>query len=667
MSSASTDQLSSQFASTLAFGFGDNGPFISAGISLLYGLFGSTPTSDLVKQVQDMLNTAVSDMESFYISQEIKSAGAHATGFYENIKIVTQDNDNTIPTLVNLVSSLSDQFGVANLQFSSDLATMASPDIINIGNFFDYSDDAALQVLLSCISARMAAEKAVILAAGQVFESRGANETEGGNASATVADDALSQQHAQYVVDAYANLRQIIYGVREPRSWVKLDGSCLNPGDVLLPYQYLCSPGNKYYLALTESGSCALYAGSDPNNCAGMIWISQPSAGKITDSYLIMESSGSLSVYTGSPGAGGSLIWSEIARSGYGTPSNMATVTDYGNLYLSSVQESGMPLWAAFSEPVSAGQIPPPAPPQMLLFDTIYPDINQFIFNWPRIVGQQDQYQKKLADPSFNPWMVDGQSSDINGFAQEYGWSMAIKQLLGFRKLTRILSLGPLVPFNTRSCQQVSVSGGFGGWSGWECTGGSGYAFTDTVDSTGSFSAQDGYPSDGTQAGQTPNALCQGDVQTAWNTQFNKISQALSDSTKWDQCYATISTWESSFVELGGYIPGNAPEAPSIDTWSAASADPGSVWNKAESVQYAISFQNTTSGRSLRSPFTMLTTVSGRSCPTISISGTIPDGTTSVEIWRAFTPIDGLQAPSFSVPTIVDSIAPTVASWTDTD
>jgi len=677
-------QIAQDVAMNLAFGLGEAGPFVAAGLSVFFGLFssGSPALQELADEILNRIDEAVSELEQFETQAEIRNAGDDAKGFFTQIHGYASENDNTAPTLEDRVDALWTAFGPEMTQLVKDTEAMTERDILALGRFVDFPSDSALHVLVSLLTARIAAHKAVMLGARQIWEQLGPDASADGDSSATVADDLAAQKYMQRGVDAYQDLQVLIFGARTaPAAWTKLSGDRLQTWGMIQPRQYLVSASGLFYCAMCDDGAFAVYSGGGPDDCKGLSWKSTPSAGRLTPSYLVLQSDANLCVYDiggegQSPGpAHGPLLWQSATPT---TATNLILVMqDDGNLCLyGDVPASpdwnpddpfhfGNPalphhlLWSTFQ---SWPSNPRPArtsnfvTPELSLFDAANSDLGLLIAEWQSAATTlQPQYLSRLNDTTYNPWPDSAEMAD---FAGAFGWAAALRQLLTFRKIARLGALGLVGTYGSRDCHTtfVPMAGPI-----TTCSGETGYQYTDSANPAGSYSHADDYDDDA----ETPSNTYQDDVQSHWNSYWSTISNQLSDPNAWNQYAAVADAWIEKTIELGTFIPADAPpNTLMISDWGPSAPSSGSGWNLAATVTYAISYE-TESGMGLRSDFLPAEPITGAG-PTLSGFPTAPDGVTQIRIWRKFV---AKAAPSttFEVPRLVGSVVPGTTSWTDTD
>ena len=670
MPTSQSSQAAEQVASNLAFGLGEAGPFVAAGLSLFFGLFGSGASGPpLAQQIRNMINDAIDELEHFHQSDEIAAAASDAQAFLSQMKTYLSDGDNTVPTVCARVDGLAQAYGYEVMKLVTATVDVSRPDLIKAASFIDFADDLGVQALVSLLTARIAAEKSIILGGLFVMQSIGPEASRDGNASATVQDDLDAQKYLQIAADSYCHLVTLIRGAEGLKPpYTRLPGDRLVVGGQILPRQYLASASGKFHCALREDGTLAVFAGPDPDHRTGLSWTSAPSAGRLTSAYLVLQGDSNLCLYDiggvgQSPGAGhGPLLWQSQ------TPVDVADVAlvmqDDGNLCLyehpgapgSSLIWSTVQTWPSNPTP---GKMSGFTVPALSLFDPHHPDLGLLIDSWQSLAPQlQPQYKKTLADGGFNPWAAGTNAMSMADFAAAYGWAPAVRQLLGLRKLARLAALNVVSQYNTRQWHQVKSPRG-GGSS--YVTGESGYSFTDDDDGSANYNHDDDYE-DGTD---NLTHTYPDDVQNHWNAHWGDVKTHLSDSTLWDSYASFTDDWSEKVIELGQFIPANAPTHElQITAWGPAPSDATSGWAKASTVSYALTYQ-TSSGRSLRSTFTTPEPVKGTS-PVLTGWPTPPAGVLQIEIWRKFVARDA-PSTTFEVPRKVGVVTPGVTSWTDSD
>lgn len=684
--SNNTYQVATQVATTLGFAFGaEAGPFVSAGVSLFMGIF--APNSDTSQQfeqhMQILLDSAVADLKKFEVEQAINGAANDAASFMGAMRDDLSANDNSVSNLTQRLATLSDNYGFANLNLRKNIELLADPTVVNISAFVDFPNDDVLHVLLISITARIAAQRAVYLAGREVYAKLGPDSSASGFAAASVDDDTASQAALQKSVDAFKYLQKIIYGVRQPRQWTRLPGDRLESGGSIQEGQYLASAAGKFYCSVGYDGSFAVYAGSGPDNCAGLFWQSS-SAGRVIESFLIVapdcnpsnpfKPDCSLYLYemgpSGKPGDDRrALLWERMHMGGGIAPH--LVMQDDGDLVFAE-EMYGM-IWSTSSGIMSDsigsnGNRCNFLPVESSVFCPGMSSVNLLIDTWSagEAPSLQPLFLAQFQDTGYSPWKLqDGSNGLLSDFADENGWSIAIQELLALRKIARLTALGLLQFTSDRACHTVEWRTGPAN----DCSGGSQWSYTDSADPSGSYSRYDDYGDTewGNSGNENPIVSHQDDVQSHWNAQVAKIKTELADADSWNSYHAIAQNWQTNLLKLMNDVPADAPDGGvNISTWAPSTTDPTSVWSKVLNVSYAVSF-NTSAGRGLRGDFFPSQSIGGTN-PSLTGFPSAPLGVEvlTIDIWRKFTPKDGVVSAVLGVPTIVGTVALGTTEWTDT-
>lgn len=698
----SADSVAQGVAQNLAFACGEAGPFIAAGISLLFGVFGSGGTPAVTaQQVQDMLNNAVTEMESYENVEHVQQVFADVTTFIGALQKQMLPSP-TVQTWEDTVDALRDQFSYANFVVEADLRTLLNGNYLAAGTYVAFDQDVVLKAIVAAVSAQIAAAKSIYLSAEQVYRTIGPTASQTGSSSR--ADDATAQKYMKYGIDEITNLASLLFGNAGDTPWAKQPvGSALPVWGTLQQGQWLEAEDDSTvpaFLTVGPDGSLKVYAGDSPEDMTGLLWSSAGNPdGTLGASYLVLQSDGNLCVYDlsapgSSVGAGhGPLIW----QSGPNAISSAATlVLDSVRAQLVVQDSAGNPpavtdvwqenLWPPPPDvppPLSPGGIivpypdqphptleplgsapswdGQPLPPRPSTFWPAIPDISLLLVQWPQLVTTlQPQLAAKLADP--NLAVLGG---DVAGFADALGWVNTLQQLLAFRLLTRLVALSPVTAYQGR--EEGSVGGPGGPYDGY--VGADGFQFTDAVDPSVNCKIDDDYEDD---FHEDPSATHEDEVNAAWLVANGKMQMELNDPAAWQTYYDIADDWRDKFRELLASVVDDAPIGGtlSVASWTPGEAPATSMWGMADTVSYAVSYQRPyKDDMSLRGAWSQPVEVTGTSPVVTGFAGLgVPDDATQVVLWRQVTPKDGVTVnEAFQTPQIVvsDLDWPSTSTYTD--